>query len=52
MTKGLMFWIIFLVVTLFLGWHGWNNRPQAPISFALWLLILLLGWGVFGSPIK
>ena len=52
MTLGLLYWIIMLIV--FLG-GGWYYRAQpnylgfVGVGFVLFLII---GWAVFGSPIK
>ena len=55
MTLALIFWILMLI------WLGlsllsyWPNSPATPpwIGTAfLFLLILILGWGVFGPPVR
>lgn len=54
MTIPLIFWILMLFALVFgLGW-GWDrtNRLGMGNNLLLWLLLLLLGWGVFGAPIK
>ncbi len=53
MSKRLMFWILFLLwIVLGFAWHF------AVFGLAIWgimiipvLLVFLLGWQVFGSPI-
>lgn len=53
MAAGIWFWIIFVICFLFggfmnraaLGTFGWNYGP-------IFVLIFLLGWTVYGSPIK
>lgn len=51
---GLVFWICMLLILVFgVGWvWDWNNRPLWGHNFLLWLLLFLLGWGVFGFPIS
>lgn len=54
MPVGIWFWIIFVLTLLFwvgLFYIGW---PYLAISFPAILMILigLLGWKVFGSPVQ
>ena len=52
MTIGLCFWIVML---LWICEHTWANWPLTKVhlsSFLLWFLLFLLGWGVFGFPLK
>lgn len=52
MTIGLLFWILMIVWLVFGFWAWWPiNRVNGP-NFLLWFLLFLLGWGVFGFPIK
>lgn len=65
MSLGLCFWIVMLVGLLVYAWAYWP-RALAPgvtpapgpsyrlvgPSLIFWLLLVLLGWGTFGSPIK
>lgn len=52
MTLGMCFWIVMLFWLVFGLWAWWPlNRANGP-SFLLWLLLFLLGWAVFGFPIK
>jgi hypothetical protein len=56
MPMGLMFWILMLLWFVFgLAVHFGAIGPPYGIlgsSLLLFLLFLLLGWQVFGSPIK
>jgi hypothetical protein len=49
MDKSLLFWLVYVIVTVFLGWP--LNRASGQ-----WLIILLLigilGWGVFGPVVR
>lgn len=56
MTLGLIFWILMLVWAVFFAWSYWPNSPSpGPVwmnGVVLFLLLLLLGWGVFGAPVR
>lgn len=60
MGAGVWFWILFVVFVilgLFFSWPYDTNAPGArfrPFGFGVVVLILigLLGWGVFGPPIR
>jgi len=56
MTIGLLFWILMLLWLLFglyWNWPGSAVGPYGPIgnSLLLFVLLLLLGWHAFGSPV-
>lgn len=55
MTVGLLFWFLMIIALIF----GWVVYPPTPpnyrpfgYSLLLWILLVLLGIGVFGWPIK
>lgn len=55
MSLGLAFWIA-MFVWLVLGlYYGWANPPLNPYllggNLMLFILLLLLGWQVFGAPL-
>jgi len=57
MTLSIWFWILMLVWVLFSGWSQYV--PGQPYTYRNWggslllfLLFLLLGWKVFGSPVS
>jgi hypothetical protein len=55
MTRGLIFWVLMLIWFVFsLVWHLGMLGTYGPIGGALLLFILfaLLGWQVFGPPIR
>jgi len=57
MTLALAFWILmllWLVFGLYSHWPGFVSGQYGPFgsTLLLFLLLLLLGWGVFGAPIK
>lgn len=54
MTLGLMFWISMFITLLFGGWWSWTpaNRPAAGGIGLAFFLFFLLGWQVFGAPIR
>ena len=52
---GLIFWILMLIWLAFTLWYSWPltpGNPALPQSLFLFILLLLLGWGVFGAPIR
>jgi len=54
MSKELLFWIIYLICFLFGGWWGFtgDNRRYVWPGLIVFILVGLLGWAVFGAPIK
>ncbi len=57
MSAGIWFWLIFVLCFVFhgLGEAGTiESGPKWgwPRSIVLFVLIGLLGWGIFGSPLK
>lgn len=57
MSMGLIFWIIMLLWLIFAIAWNWNVPAVAPYgplgnSILLFVLFLLLGWSVFGAPIR
>ena len=55
MSSSILFWIIFIIAFVF-GGLGFNRTPEgrwtAGFSLVLWVLLGLLGWRVFGAPIR
>jgi hypothetical protein len=56
MSAGLWFWLLYVICLVFGLWAVWpNDRAQIrPLGGQLVIFILLglLGWGVFGPPIR
>ena len=59
MDKGVWFWIIyviFVILGLFFNWPAPPYQPNAfrPFGWSVVVLILIgiLGWGIFGPPIR
>ena len=59
MPPGIWFWLIyvlFVLAGLFFNWPRDTNAPNAwhPFGWSVVVLVLLglLGWGVFGPPIR
>lgn len=55
MTAGIWFWIFFVISLVFGGGWYWRNpasQPFGPYALIFYVLIGLLGWGVFGAPIR
>lgn len=54
MTIGFLFWLLMILWLLFGLWAAPRplNHYWAGGHVLLWLLLFLLGWEVFGFPIK
>jgi TM2 domain-containing membrane protein YozV len=57
MSLGLLFWVVYLIAVLFLGWSNYEAGQPFPLkragsSFVFWLLVGILGWAVFGAVVK
>lgn len=55
MSAGVWFWIIYVVVLLlggFLGFRDERYRPYIWPGLVVYVLIGLLGWGMWGAPLK
>lgn len=56
MAAGIWFWIIYVIIGICGGFYGYRspdtNRTWIGGSFIVYVLIGLLGWGVFGPPIR
>lgn len=60
MTADIWFWLIYVISILFGSWSIWPlGAEQGPMRFrplgavlVLFVLIGLLGWRVFGTPLK
>lgn len=55
MEKGLAFWIIYLVCVvlgLYFDWPADGKFRSLGGRVVLFILIGILGWAVFGAPIK
>jgi hypothetical protein len=56
MSIGLLFWIIMIIGFIFYGFVTWRPVPGNPYfnaapNYIIWILLFLLGWGIFGPPI-
>lgn len=54
MSKGLLFWILMILWLLFGLWTHWPITGYSAIGnmFLLFILFAILGWQVFGPPVK
>lgn len=55
MTAASWFWIIYVMVALFgFGWgfYSAGDRRWVGGGFVIFVLVGLLGWGVFGPPLR
>lgn len=51
MTKSVIFWLIMLAWLVFGLWNYWGTWSMGG-SIGAFVLFALLGWRVFGSPVK
>jgi len=51
MSIGLAFWVIMLVWLVFGVWSSWPDLKSSGGTGLLFILLVLLGWKVFGPPI-
>jgi hypothetical protein len=54
MTFALVFWILMLLWLVYGVWGYWSPQPYwiHGNTLFLFILFLLLGWHVFGAPIR
>lgn len=52
MTMGLAFWILMLLWLAFGIWRAWPDHVAMGGSLLQFILFLLLGWHVFGPPLR
>ncbi len=57
MTLAVLFWVLMIVSLVFGLWSGYT--PGQPYPFRTWggsvllyVLLAILGWAVFGAPVK
>lgn len=52
MTLAILYWVLYIVSIVFGFWStGWNVKAFGG-SFVVFVLLFILGWAVFGAPIK
>lgn len=52
MPLGLIFWIVMLIWLVFGIWQVWPDWKAGGPNAILFILLLLLGWKVFGAPVQ
>lgn len=54
MSAGIWFWLVYVICVIFGGVinYPFSDRRLAGTSLIVLILIGLLGWGVFGPPIR
>jgi hypothetical protein len=54
MGANIWFWLIYVMSLVFGGWLIWPGQDRRLMGSwgILFILIGILGWGLFGSPIK
>jgi hypothetical protein len=57
MTLAILFWVLYIIALVFGLWSGYT--PGQPYTFRSWggsvlvfVLFGILGWAVFGGPVK
>jgi len=57
MTRGMLFWVIFIIGTLFGLYVDYTPGQPYPFKRGMWVVVIfillgLLGWSVFGPAVK
>lgn len=52
MSKGLLFWVIMIVWLVFGLYVSWPSPRPIGNTLILFILLAILGWQVFGPPVK
>lgn len=52
LTIGFWFWIIYVIAVLFYAVEVFRSRMYSVPELFWWVLIFLLGAGLFGGPIR
>jgi hypothetical protein len=57
MSLSILFWVIMLVWLIFGWWKEYVPNQPYPFAkgagnFIVFVLLAILGWGVFGAPVK
>jgi hypothetical protein len=52
MSISLMYWILMLVWLVLGVWSSWPNYKTSGGNALLFILLLILGWKIFGAPIN
>jgi len=54
-STGFLFWLLMILTLLFGGWVAYPFGPHVygfGFNLLLWVLLFLLGWKVFGPPLR
>jgi len=51
MSLGIAFWIVMLIVVVLGAYWNWGTPAAVRNDFLLLVLLVLLGWKVFGAPL-
>jgi hypothetical protein len=52
MDKSLFFWLVYIVCVVVSGLLGWPFTRSSGVWLVVLLLIGVLGWAVFGQPVR
>jgi hypothetical protein len=51
MTFAIAYWVLMLIWLCFGIWSVWPNYKAAGGNVLLFLLLIIVGWQVFGAPV-
>ena len=57
MTLSILFWVLMIVWLVFGFWSSYTPGQPYPFrtgagNFLTFVLLAILGWGIFGAPVK
>jgi putative Ca2+/H+ antiporter (TMEM165/GDT1 family) len=52
MPLSILFWVLMILWVIFAVWTTWPDHKKSGAHLLLFLLLLVLGWAVFGEPIQ
>lgn len=52
MTLALLFWVVYIVAVIVSLYRNYNDRLFIANNVVYWILLAILGIGIFGNPIK
>jgi len=52
MPMSILFWVVYVVALIFVGYSGRGDIPGTGRSLVFFILVGLLGWKVFGGVIQ
>lgn len=52
MSIAVAYWVVLLIYLVLGLWSSWPNWKASGPNLLLFILLLILGWKVFGAPIR